>query len=695
MGRDESSDRRRGGRTRVTRGATLVALVLVAGLVLASVATPVAAHASLSESDPANGEQVETVPEDVTLSFSGDGVQNADVSVTGPDGEDVSGDAEIDPDDTRIVTVPLEASANGDDAEGMYTVQWEVLADDGHTTSGSFFFSVGDEPLDRDAVLESYEVGDEGTDDSVPPLESAAKGLLLVALVGLVGSPVTAAVAVYPVAGRLDSSARSVDRRLTWLFAATSAVLLLSVIALGLAQALSVGSLSIGTVLEFLEMPLGRAWLGQLAASALVVLTLTLALAGVVSRPVWLGGTFLGAIGVGAAVSWTSHSATAIDRAQGTAVDFAHIGGAGLWVGGLVVLSLVVPPLLRDARPADRATLAAGVIRRYSLLAFGGVTLAGATGLALAAWHVSDLEALGATVYGTALSAKTLLVLLALGLGGFTRFVLLRRLEPSERSDRGDLVNRPSGSGGDGSANARLREDGGQSETTGTVAAFTRAVRLEVGILVLVLLVSGLLTSVPTAAVVGGDDGPETATIEREGDVNLELTALPATNESFEDGEAGLIVQTDEPVVFEVAFTDGDGERLESDRTVRLTADGPEDTFDVDLEHTDDGTYATVQTLPGEGDWDVRITGEPDGQYVSEWVDVHVAPGSDGHDENHHGDEEHDHDSEHEHEEHASHGDEERDSPLVMTLQFGAVAVGVVGSVAVAVEAVRFRDRRD
>lgn len=643
MARPESTDRRRLSTHRA--GAVRAVAVLVAvSLLIGTFATPVAAHAYLSESDPANGEQVETLPDDVTLSFSGDGVQNAEIAVVGPDGEDVSGDAEIDPDDTQIVRVPLEDAAG--DTEGMYTVEWEVLADDGHTTSGTFFFSVGDEPLDRDAVLEAYE--DDEADESVPPIETAAKGLVLVALVGLVGGPVTAAIAVYPAAKRVGSAPGPVDRRLTRLLVGASVLLLGSVVALGLVQARSVGPLSPTTLSEFVGMPLGQAWLVQLVFTGAIVALLAAAVAGVVSHRLWLGGTLVGAIGVGGAVSWTSHSATAIDRLQGMAVDFGHIAGAGLWVGGLLVLALVVPPLLRETRSEDRAALAAATIRRYSLLALGGVTLAAATGLALSAWHVPDLESLGATIYGTALSAKTLLVLLALGLGGLTRFVLLRRLE---RSD-------------------------------GSIVAFTRAVRLEVGVLVVVLLLSGLLTSVPTAAVV--DDGVETTTIERESDVDLELTVTPAERDDGEEDR--LLVQEGEPIVFEVAFVD-DGGPIESDRTVRLSADGPDDTFDVELEAAENGTYTTVQPLPADGDWELRITGEPDGQYLSEWVDVHAVADGDAHDHDEHGTDDHDHEGH-------DHGDAEA-SAFATLAQFGAVVIGVVGTVAVALEAVRLRDRRE
>ncbi|NUC71141.1 copper resistance protein CopC [Haloterrigena sp. SYSU A558-1] len=683
------------GPNEVARRAWL--LVLVAVVVLSVAVTPVAAHAYLSESDPANGEQVEALPDEVTLTFGGDGVQVADVTVTGPNGEDVSGEATVDPDDSRVVRVPLEDAPTGDDADvdGMYTVEWEILADDGHETSGSFIFGVGDDPLDRDAVLEAYEDEEAGADESLPPAETAAKGLVLVAVLVLLGAPVTAAIAVYPLADR-DGTTRTVDRRLARVLAGAGAVLVASVVALGLARATALGSLSVDTVRAFLDTSLGATWLTQLSVAAVIAGLLGLAVAGALRRPVWLWGTPAGAIAVAMTVGWTSHSATAIDRLRGALVDLGHVTGAGLWLGGLVVLAVVVPAVLDETAPADRRAVAAGTIRRYSLLALTGVTLAAATGLVLASWHVPDLESLAAAVYGVALSAKTLLVLLALGLGGLSRFVLLRRLESAAADGRGGLVGRLIGGTENGT-----REDGGRSPPDdsgdGTLTAFARAVRFEVAVLVVVVLLSGLLTSVPTAAVVGEDEGLESATIEREGDVDLELTAIPAEIDGRDDGtsDEGLRVEAGTPVVFEAAFLDGDDRPLESERTVRLLADGPDgDRFEVELEATDDGTYGTVRTLPAEGDWRVRVTGEPGGEYVDEWVDVRaVASAADG------ATDDHDHDAEgHDHDDHgedADGDDDADDSPFTAALRVGAVAIGLVGTGAVALEAVRFRGRSD
>ncbi|MFP8953634.1 copper resistance protein CopC [Natrialbaceae archaeon A-arb3/5] len=662
---------------------TLLTVTLIVGaLLLASLTAPVAAHAYLSESDPANGEQVDDVPEEVTLYFSGDGVVNADITVDGPDGEVVSEEPEIDPDDTQIVRVPIE-DADGED--GMYSVDWEVLADDGHTTSGSFFFAVGDEPLDRDAVLEAYEPDEE--DESIPPFEAGAKGLLLVGVAGLIGIPAIAALAVGPVFARTDASRRTaVDRRLTRLLAGAVGLTLVSALALGLARSTALGPLSVETVAQFAGTPLGETWLGQVVLSAALVAFVVAMTRGFVDQFVAYIGTFVGGLGIAGTIAWTSHSATAIDQLQGTLVDFAHIVGAGLWVGGLAVLALVVVPAVRNAHRDDRRVLLADTIRRFSILALVGVTLVVSTGFVLASWHVPAADGLTEAVYGLTLVAKLLLVAAALALGGLTRFVLLGRLE-SRRS--GEPTDDSRAASTDGGAD---RAVDGESRTVSRIA---RSVRVEVTLLVVVLLLSGVLTSAPTAAVAGMDsDEPIEASIEFEYDDGLvEVTALPAATESADDS---FELRTDEPIIFEVSFLD-DGEPVESDQSVRLLASGEDGTqFEVELEETDDGSYATVQPLPAEGEWELRITGAPDGSYVSEWIDATVLP-ADGQGDGHDHSDDHDHDDGHD----PDHGDgddhdhdTESTTPFQALLQLGAVATLIVGVLAITLESLRIRGGR-
>lgn len=678
----DSHTSRGGGRpSRRSLATAALAGLLLASLAVGLFATPVAAHAYLSETDPANGEQVDSLPDEVTLYFSGDGVVSADVTIDGPDGNPVSAAPEIDPDDTQIVRVPIDDGAAGE--EGMYTVDWEVLAEDGHTTSGSFFVAVGDEPLDRDAVLETYEDADE-SDEWIPPVEAGAKAVLLVGVAGLIGIPAVAALVVGPVVARTDASRRAVvDRRLTWLLAGAVGLTLAGVVALGLARSTAMGSLSAGTIAQFVETPLGTAWLGQLVLGAALVALVAAMGRGFVDRFAASVGTFAGGLGLAGTIAWTSHSATAIDRLQGTVVDFVHVVGAGLWIGGLAVLALVVVPAVRNAHPEDGPVLLANTIRRFSILALVGVTLVVATGFVLASWHVPSTDGLTETVYGLTLVAKLALIAAALGLGGLTRFVLLGRLESAGPADpaTGDRA-----ASADGGVDRNVNADDGLR----TASHIARAVRLEVALLLVVLLLSGVFTSAPTAAVASATDDELTeTTIEYEyDDVLVELTALPTAGETADPGS--IVLRADEPIVFEVAFLD-DGEPVESTQPVRLLASGDDGTqFEVELEETDDGTYGTVQPLSPAGAWELRITGAPDRSYVSEWVDATVLPS----DDHSHDDDEHDDD--HSHDDHNHDDDHDQDaasSPLTVAFQFGAVAIAVVGTLAVTVDILRLRDR--
>jgi methionine-rich copper-binding protein CopC len=116
----------------------LAATLLAAFLVLFS---PLAAsaHDALVSSSPEADSTVETLPSELTLTFSaklitGDGA--TEVVVTDADGNSVTdGEPTV---DGAIVTQPLKAEA----AAGEYHVIWKVVSSDGHPTSEEFFFTV-------------------------------------------------------------------------------------------------------------------------------------------------------------------------------------------------------------------------------------------------------------------------------------------------------------------------------------------------------------------------------------------------------------------------------------------------------------------------------------------------------------------------------------------------------------------------
>jgi len=116
----------------------LAATLLAAVLVLLSPLSA-SAHDALVSSSPAADESVETVPAELTLTFSAkliDGEGATEVVVTDPDGASITeGTATV---DGAIVTQPLQGSGPA----GEYHVVWKVVSSDGHPTSGEYSFTV-------------------------------------------------------------------------------------------------------------------------------------------------------------------------------------------------------------------------------------------------------------------------------------------------------------------------------------------------------------------------------------------------------------------------------------------------------------------------------------------------------------------------------------------------------------------------
>lgn len=114
----------------------LTALLLTVGSL--ATATPASAHDELVSTDPESGSTVETMPEELVLTFSGilsteDGA--TELAVTDADGASLAdGDPEV---VETTVTQPLAGEATG-----PITVQWKVVSSDGHPISGEFSFDV-------------------------------------------------------------------------------------------------------------------------------------------------------------------------------------------------------------------------------------------------------------------------------------------------------------------------------------------------------------------------------------------------------------------------------------------------------------------------------------------------------------------------------------------------------------------------
>jgi putative copper export protein/mono/diheme cytochrome c family protein len=260
----------------------------------------------------------------------------------------------------------------------------------------------------------------------------AARWLHLASSVFLVG-----AAAMIVIAGRSDrATAQAWERRVlagAWVCTLVAIVSGLTVV--GAQAALFEGrpaaafeARAIGRVL--LETQAGHVWLVR--AGFLAVLAAFLSMRVSVERRVdWRaarGEAVL--LGVAALVPLAAAGhAAAVEpgTARAIALDGLHVLAAGVWIGALLPLALLLRASSTDAG-ADARPHAVLAARRFSRAALGMVLLLAVTGTALAITHVGSVAALVGTSYGHLLLAKLGLLALTLALAAVNRSVLLARL---------------------------------------------------------------------------------------------------------------------------------------------------------------------------------------------------------------------------------------------------------------------------
>lgn len=123
-----------------------IAVTVVAATAVVGPLNAAQAHDELIDTVPADGVEVDTVPDEVRLEFSGEiAPVGTVVEVTGPLGEVTDGEPEID--GTEVIQ-PLLA----DVAPGDYSVVWRVTSADGHPISGEFGYDVASAGIEAQAA---------------------------------------------------------------------------------------------------------------------------------------------------------------------------------------------------------------------------------------------------------------------------------------------------------------------------------------------------------------------------------------------------------------------------------------------------------------------------------------------------------------------------------------------------------------
>lgn len=535
-------------RPRSGRLALALLFVLVAALVLGG-AGPASAHATLVESDPAEGAVLTAPPEVVRLGFSEAVAEVPEgVAVFDAEGHQVASSAEV-------AGAGLEVSLDEEVGDGTLVVVWRVLSEDGHPVGGSLSFSVG-APSPEVVPPPELPAGE----PTVPTALSAVRvvgyvGLLL--SVGLVGFALVLLPAGSPAPHgrrRLVRTARVAAgvAALAW----TAAVPLSAVYQLGggagsLADGATWGALPVSEYVVLAAVVLGAPLAAGLLADGTPDrrrATLSLAAA---------------ALAVGAP-ALTGHTRAASPEVLVVAADVLHLLAGSVWLGGLVGLALVLPEL------AGRGEEGAALLARFSGAAAGVLAALVATGTVLA-WRVlGSWGGLVDTTYGQLLLAKIATVLVVVALAVWNRFGLLPLLRrAARRRDRRSAAGRVVGA---------------------TVA--------EASVIVVVLLLTGVLVdrspegepddSVPAWAT---GTGVHTATL---GDIEVTATIAPhATG----------------PNTLTLELRDGDGAPTEGLEAPRARLSGPDvDLGSIPLEAALAGTYTAQVVLPVAGTWELQVS---------------------------------------------------------------------------------------
>lgn len=167
---------------RKLRSAALITPLVAATLL--SAPSPALAHDVLIASDPEDGATLETVPEEVLLTFNNspaEGGGGSAIVVTGPDGQTRYEDGELtfDGTDVSVDLAPL-------DEAGEYSVSYRVVSSDGHPIQDTLTFTVTEEAVaaaapeepaeEEEAPAEAREPAEEVEESPATAEESAAGG---------------------------------------------------------------------------------------------------------------------------------------------------------------------------------------------------------------------------------------------------------------------------------------------------------------------------------------------------------------------------------------------------------------------------------------------------------------------------------------------------------------------------------------
>ena len=531
--------------SRVTRFLLVGLLVAIGGLAPNGTAS---AHAELLEVIPADGAVLPEAPSGVTLRFS------EEISLTGGSVRVLDDAGDVVADEPSVVRDTINLPLPTAMSDGTYTVAWAIISADSHRISGASVFHVG-APSATGPVA-----GGVGSDDDVPWALRAATTALLA--VGYAAALLAVGLAWFAtlVAGLRDVELPSWPAVVRGVAIAGVVVM---VVALPLRAARIGGGLdALGDssfISETLRGPLGVSTL--VTVIGLVILAVATGL-GDRWRAFWIVGGGLVAL-VGFPIE--GHTRTTDPGWLMISFDVLHLAAGAIWVGGIAGLVLAF-------RSSPDPTRLARSVRRFSTAALGTVVVLAAAGSVMAVIVLPSLSDLWSTGYGRVLLVKVGLVAAVVALGAYNRRWLVPAL-------------------------AR-RIDGGAAAAPVARRRLVRSVRVELGLLLAVIVVTAILVgrSPADSSATAAPPPPAGAEVELSANAGIvELSTLPTRTGYFETALA-LRDPTGQPLL---PVQPPSVELTESRQGV-----GP---LRLEVHEVGPGQYHAFGAVPVPGTWDVDV----------------------------------------------------------------------------------------
>ena len=550
----------------------VLALLGAWAVVAISGATPALAHATVVGSDPADSARLQAAPSKVTMTFSEDVSLGAGyLKVVDSKSNIVSqGDAKV---EGRSVTVPLKSGLG----DGSYIVSYRITSADSHPIDGAYAFVVGDGPL----VAATGSVVGGSTNGVITKIFDVARFVGFAGIVLLGG--LVFVVLCWP-AGRTDPRAR----RLIWYgWWATAAGAVLGLVLQG-PYAAGTGLLDLLNT-SLLKTTLGTTY-GRMLCARLILLGVLAVLAVRILREPQRTAeksrardedlAAICGLGVLATYGGVGHAAAGNAPTLALLSDTSHLAAAGVWIGGLVLLSACLLPRHRTAELAE-------ALPRYSRLALGCVAVLALTGTYQAWREVWPIPALWSTSYGQLLLAKISGFLLIVAVAYLSRQAVQRRyVRPvahalSVKEEDGSVATIS------GPEAAALGED------RQLVRRLRASVGIELALGVVVLAVAAVLVSQAPARNTYVKPVDKTVALASGGTAEVELTPAKV-------GQNTLTVK-----VF-----DKSGKQVDA-RAVTATESLPSDQYGplaVQMQKTGTGQYSSSSvSLTKTGNWELVI----------------------------------------------------------------------------------------